>query len=790
MRRFTAIALLTSASLFAHTVVVADRADAAPAQDSAQSQSGTSLGQLAASVDEAGTGRATLTFQDPLAAGGILRTRLDTHVYLGDAPAFTDTPTATSRTEGNVKVVELRNVDKQTGIEMVRTYRFDGARATLETTMKNTTSQTQALQLDLTHAGVYSSTAFEASEGVQPIVARTTNPEYDITVEFGGNPQATGFSGGNGTWADAKYGEDGTKAKAGEDGSRLQGGRWFRPLKPGETFSGSITVSAKAAAKAIDRDSDGIPDEWERTSFTPAGTNEKLDLARWGASPDKPDLFLQLNWMEPEAATTGCSDEPYTRDVEGFSDYLSCASANKNEYRPSRKALNDLVELFAKEGYNLHIDAGAWYNNFTTDRAQFKGGPTESYEQYYAENGKVQQQLDADRGRLLGGRKSVFRLGIIGDRISPDDDSSGAGSTPGGAFFVSKPEAMTNDEQLRNTILHELGHNIGLSHTGAARIADPAGQNYLPNYVSTMNYLYQFSHFGFTKEESRSGGPLPEICTGKPCFTGSYTVPADWKSLQFNDGVIGRATGSVAPESSPNSHAPSVPELEKYAADKNNGKGGFRLVDTPKRPNGVATHRSDNVLTGEISNLGRDAHRFTLEARYANGKTWRETFAVDGIPLDDASTVSPKRTVQIPVNLPADYRGSSLPVSFRLVNEAGEEQYNETLTVPVLDYSAAEAAAVLKKVLADGSVPAQQKILARSVLTPIAEGAAVPGEDRAPSNGGDDRSPSVDETGQNQSQRAKTAGSSSTAGLVFAVVALIAAIAGLVGLVALPNMQR
>ena len=32
------------------------------------------------------------------------------------------------------------------------------------------------------------------------------------------------------------------------------------------------------------------------------------------------------------------------------------------------------------------------------------------------------------------------------------------------------------DEQLRNTILHELGHNIGLSHTGALKLVGPEGQ--------------------------------------------------------------------------------------------------------------------------------------------------------------------------------------------------------------------------------------------------------------------------------------------------------------------------
>lgn len=780
MRRITAIALLASASLVTHAVAVPNRADAQTAdntQASGQDSKAGSPGPLTASVDEKDTGRATLTFQDALAAGGILRTRMDSRIYLGNEQSFTGTPTATSRMEGKTQVVELRNVDKRTGVELVRTYRFDGATATLEATMTNTTSISQAMQVDLTHAGLYSSPSFDAAAGVQPIVARSTDPDYDVTVEFAGNPQSTGFSGGDGSWSDAKYGKQGTKAKAGDGGARLQGGRWFRPLKPGETFTGSITVSAKAAPKAIDRDRDGIPDKWERGTFTPEGSSDKLELARWGATPEKPDLFVQLNWMEPEAATTGCSDDSYDRSVSGFNEFVACASANKNQYRPSRKALNDLVEEFADNGYNLHIDAGSWYNNFTTDPAQLKGGPTETYSKYYAENGDVEGTLAADRTRLLGGRKSVFRLGIIGDQIAPGDDSSGAGSTPGGAFFVSKPKDMTNNEQLRNTILHELGHNIGLSHTGALKLADPKGQNYLPEYRSTMNYLYQFSHFGFTDKESHSQPTLPPVCAGQPCYRGDYTVPPDWDNLQFNDGIIGRATGAVAPDPKGTDHAPTIRELEALSADNNDGKGGFRLVDTRERLNGVATYRNGNVLTGEISNLGREDHTFTLEATYAGGKKWRESFTVSGIPRDDASSASPKRTVSIPVSLPADFRGSTLPVSFRLFNASGEEQYNETLTVPVLDYTASEADAVLKQVLADPTASAQQKTLARSVLTPTNKGA-----DLGDGDDTDDRS--KPDSGQRPGPQVSEG--SSTAGVVLAVLALIAAIAGLIGIVALP----
>jgi len=89
-------------------------------------------------------------------------------------------------------------------------------------------------------------------------------------------------------------------------------------------------------------------------------------------------------------------------------------------------------------------------------------------------------------------------------------------------------------------------------------------------------------------------------------------------------------------------HVPTIRELEALSANENDGKAGFRLVDSRDHVNGVATYRDNNVLTGEISNLGREDHTFTLEVSYAGGKTWRKKFTVKGIPLDDVASASPK----------------------------------------------------------------------------------------------------------------------------------------------------
>ena len=132
------------------------------------------------------------------------------------------------------------------------------------------------------------------------------------------------------------------------------------------------------------------------------------------------------------------------------------------------------------------------------------------------------------------------------------------------------------------------------------------------------------------------------------------------------------------------------------------------------------------------------------------------------------------------MNLPADFRGSSLPVSFRVIDESGEQQYSETLTVPVLDYTAAEAEEVLNQVLADPKASAQQKTLARSVLTPTSKGKDL--EDG--NNGGNTSGRAGTTPGANVSE------GSSTAGVVFAVLVLIAGLVGIVALPAMPGARR
>ncbi|WP_133064821.1 hypothetical protein [Corynebacterium hadale] len=638
------------------------------------------------------------TWNAPLSAAGRLRTDIQTSMYIGGTPQFT-APAQVNRTGDTV---ELVSVDPGTGIEVVRTIRMRDSRVDVTIEATNTTPRQQNLQLDLRHfvrASMDDPTQFLGEVEDGKIIARSVTPGYDMHVEFGGDFQTSGFAGEPGkAIPNASWGQDGPKgAQAPDGGASSQGAGWWRGWKSGETVTASISVELTPQLRTQDVDEDGIPDEWERGSFTPEG-GQRLDLAKWGARPDQKDVFLQLNWMEPEFNENACNvTGRFAKNIDKTMNWVECAEVNKNAYRPSKQILDELVKEFDENGVKLHIDAGNWYSNFVSaEPEQLKGGPIKFEKHPF--NGKSRREvLDGYSTRLLKNRDAVFHLGVIGDQMAPGNNASGLGAEPGGSFYVAWYAQMNRDEQVRNTILHEFGHNLGLGHSGAINQPNRAeGYNYVPGYKSTMNYLYQFEHFGFTKGPSHNPAQLEAKCASlsakDPCFTGTYEIGADWDNLTFTGGKVGRAIGHIeVPEVSKNEDV-TTRDLVVIAAAKNNGKGGFRLVDTEERPNGIVTANPDNVIHAEVSNHGVDEHTYLLEYTY-NGDTYTEKYTVPGVNDPSGGTL----LIDVPVPNLTGYKSEVLPIRFSLYNEQNEVQYSQDLNVPVLDLTKEELREVVEQ---------------------------------------------------------------------------------------------
>lgn len=287
----------------------------------------------------------------------------------------------------------------------------------------------------------------------------------------------------------------------------------------------SALVSLAEAEYAIDSDNDGLPDDWE-TGGVVLKDGTELPLHEWGVDPNRPDLFLQLNWMAPH---------------------------NGASFAPSAQSLQDIVDLFDEHGITLHIDAGETFTNIA-NYTEFHGGEVLPYSQYYF-NGEVTGiRLLKDIETHLGDRSNVFRLGLIGDQIDRGNMATGVALVGDSAFFVGKNSQITTDEQLRNAILHEFGHTLGLRHNGTADATRKLPRNHAasPDYVSVMNYNQQFSHFNYSERGYTAQGT-----------DGPIEVPADWDALVLNTPRIGHDAlelgVSFVSQGAAVGHAPAAP---------------------------------------------------------------------------------------------------------------------------------------------------------------------------------------------------------------------------------------
>ena len=726
-----------------------------------------------------------LTYNNP--TYGTMSTAFYLDAFAGGAkiPFAGDATVVDSFSDGETDVITMTHTAN--GVEVERTFTVTASEVKVDVELRNVSGSTQDLGVNLTTglmAYDYDITAKQEGTGYELSVGG----RYNLATSYD-NPDATGTGDSQANAVN----------EANNDG-RFQAAKWSQSVPAGGTLKATATVNGTATDELEDFDGDGFPDEWELNGYT-AADGTALPLHRWGADPKRKDLFLQLNWMQSEWETNGCSEKRDFAPTEAdFEEFLECSRANTNVYRPSRETLNDLVDLFDKKGYNLHIDAGDYYSNIPG--IERHGGPTEDFAPYYFvdEDGNAEipgVRLIQDRKRLLGPRQSVFRVGVIGDTQNRGNLSSGNALVSDGAFYVAKNYLMTSQDQMRNTILHEYGHNLGLTHSGASTVDKP-NHAYVPKYKSVMNYLYQFSHFNYSDENSSSADTTvgtPEACLNgtTSCYNGTYDIKADWDNLDLVNGEIKKANGRTGVDEQAletlGEKNPTVRDLEVMAAEENIGKAGLRVMNEKK--NVIIANRFDSKVNVELSNLGADLHKFTLQVNYPGGK-FRKEYPVEGA-LSDYS----KLPVEVPIENTTGYTDTTMPVQFRVYNEEGKLVEDETIDFSVLNYTDKDMDTLVKE-LEKNSSPllkdAQNTVAKKDEAAPkLSQAAPIPTATQQPSQPGGRNTPVTEfkptpEPSANKpaTQRGDTtgnqtggnAGGSSTG----AIVGIIIAILALVGL--------
>ncbi|TGY65652.1 hypothetical protein [Dubosiella muris] len=218
-------------------------------------------------------------------------------------------------------------------------------------------------------------------------------------------------------------------------------------------------------------DGDGLPTSTEINGIK-VSNNGKLIKT----DPKTPDIFVQINWVKGVIGDTA-TQTTITKKIL----YDAC----------------DMVaKVFKEHGFNLHIDAGPESKDFVTGKLWSEYGSLAKELDYKPESFPLKDEALADILKDIYEdeenkiRMPIFRQCVLLDRFKDDKGTTGLAHLNGAIFSVAMHALgdLSNDDCVRwlaGTIMHELGHTLGLRHGGTDDV------NYKPNYLSVMNYAYQ-----------------------------------------------------------------------------------------------------------------------------------------------------------------------------------------------------------------------------------------------------------------------------------------------------------
>ena len=232
-----------------------------------------------------------------------------------------------------------------------------------------------------------------------------------------------------------------------------------------------------------DTDGDAISDGDEVL-----GTLAGLDLPAMGVSPVTPTILIEYDWFDD----------------------------NGHSHRPTAAQLALVTASFEEQGIEVFHDYG-----------QDEDGPFDGGNLIADDDGDI-TGFGADWAAYKAANFDSIRSGYFHYAFHPhsynNGNSSGRAEINGDDLINSTLNFYGNDLQVAGTIMHELGHNLGLRHGG------DENRNYKPNYNSIMSYKYQF-------------GGVDDDCDAEPDEVVNYSEgerpDLDENSLNESHGVCG-----------------------------------------------------------------------------------------------------------------------------------------------------------------------------------------------------------------------------------------------------------
>lgn len=251
---------------------------------------------------------------------------------------------------------------------------------------------------------------------------------------------------------------------------------------------GTGTASVNFSLDFGDRDGDGLLNVWEEEGIDidNDGTPE-IDLPGMGANPDKKDLFVEVDVM----AGVAFDQQAINKVILAFAQ--APASAVDNPDGSAGIQLHLIIDGDQPASQPL---AGAPGNDLPVDYYTIK-------DTYF---GSETDRIHPNWPDIWDARLKVFRYCLWADTFVSSGGLSISGiaeAIPSNDFVVAAGAVSSwfsdpNDRSnaLAGTLMHELGHTIGLTHGGGSENVP----NYKPNYLSVMNYAHQLPFIRITNQ--------------------------------------------------------------------------------------------------------------------------------------------------------------------------------------------------------------------------------------------------------------------------------------------------
>jgi hypothetical protein len=307
------------------------------------------------------------------------------------------------------------------------------------------------------------------------------------------------------------------------DGDRLPDAR--------ETDTGTFADAGDTGTDPLHWDTDG---DYISDGDEVLGTEAGLDLPAFGISPLRADVLLEYDWFDDNADPGTCAAHSH-RPTPAIASRVAQTFSSSPHVNPDGSTGINVVQDYGQDavhtGGNLVADANG----------VIAGGV----------NGT--EFLGHKAANFAPERQGYFHYVLLPHRYNTTSGSSGQAELPGDDMIVSL-QCWGTTTNVGNTIVHELGHNLFLRHGG------DEDTNYMPNYNSVMNYLFQFP--GVDTDCTPAGNGVADYSSGD-------RADLDEHALHEADGIC----GGVALDWNGN----SVLDLSPVAVDIN-GDGSLSVL--------------------------------------------------------------------------------------------------------------------------------------------------------------------------------------------------------------------